>query len=303
MLDLPGGVLPRRLARTRAPPEHVLAVPPQALVDVPAGARHVGVDLGHEGHDHAALGAELLQIGLGAHGAVGGSQRRRMGERELDRAAPELGVHGDDRHAHLLHALHEGLEERAQLRHADHAVGVPRARDRRERRGRRRRGGVVRVVDGDLVLDREARLEAHGLGLGDRAPQHRARAFRRHGAVRVVDVDQDRRRVLPPGQAAGRGGIRRAENVGEAVLVGGERRFVDVVRRGQPVDDVGPADPVGEPLVEREQLAAQPAVELRHLDLNVAHAVRPHALAHGIQPLVLRPAHRAAPAPAAAGFS
>ena len=224
-------------------------------------------------------------------------------ERELDGAAAELRVHGKDRRPHLLHALHEGLEDRAELRHADQAVGVPRARDRGQRRGRGRRGVAVRVVDGDLVLDREARLEAHGVGLVDGAPEHRARAFRRHGAVGIVNVDQGRHRLLPPGQAADRGGVRRPVHVGEAVLVGRKRRFVDIVRRGQPVDDVGPADPVGETLVEREQLAAQPAVELRHLDLNVAHAVGAHPLAHGVQSLTRRIAHRAAPAPAAAGFS
>ena len=238
MLELAGGVLPRSLARARTAPEHILAVPPQALMNMPPGARQVGVELGHEGRDHAALGTDLLQISLGAHGAVGSGERRRMGERELDGAVAELRVHGNDRRTHRLHALHEGLEERAECRQTDQAVGVPRARHRRERRGRGRRGGIVRIVDEDLVLDREARLESHGGGFVNGAPQHRARAFRRHGAVGVVDVDHDRRRIRPPGQAADRGRVSFPENVGEAVLVGRERRDVDVVRRGQPIDDV-----------------------------------------------------------------
>ena len=214
-----------------------------------------------------------------------------MGERELDGAMAELRMHGNDRRAHLLHALHEGLEERAERRQTNQAVSVSRARHRRQRRGRGRRGVVIRIVDEDLVLDREARLELHGGGLVDGAPQHRARAFRRHGAVRVVDVDQDRHRFRPPRQAIGRGGVRFPENVGEAVLVGRERRDIDVVRRGQPIDDVGPADLVREPLIEREQLAAQPAVELRHLDLNEAHALGAHPLADRRQPFTRRIAH------------
>ena len=261
-----------------------------------ARARQIGGELGHEGRDHAVLGTELLQIGFCAHGAVGGGERGRMGERELDGAVPELRVHGNDRRAHLLHAPHEGLEEGAERRQADQAVGVAPARDRRERgrRGRARR--LVRMVDEDLVLEREARHEAHGGGLVGGAPEHGARAFGRHGAVRVVEVEHRRHRVRAPGQAAHRGGVRLPVDVGESVLVGGERREIDIVRGGEAVDDVGEADLGGDSLVEGEQLAAQPAVEFRDLDLDEAHAVGTEPRLHRLQPLGLGPAHGCAPA-------
>ena len=192
-----------------------------------------------------------------------------------------------------------------QRRQADQAVGVRPARDRRERRRRRYAHRIVRMVDEDLVFDREARLESHVCGLVGCAPEHRARTFGRHGAVRVVEVEHHRHRVRAPGQAVDRGRIRPPVNVGEAVLVVGERREVHIVRGGEPVDNVGKAHLVGKPLVEGEQLAAQPAVELRDLDLNEAHSVRAQPLANLGQFLGPGAAHTGAPpcAPAAVDFS
>ena len=223
VLQLAGRVLRRGLAHAGAVPERILSVPPEALVDVSAAARQVSIELRHEGRDHAALGAELLEVGLRAHGTVGGGERRRMGQRELDGAVTQLRVHGDHRRPHLLHALHEGLEHGAERRQAHQAVGIPPTRDRRERPRRERRGVFVHVVDEDLVFECEARLETHLSGLVRSAPEHRARAFRRQGAVGVVDIEDGRHRVRPPGQAADGGGVRFSVNVGEAVLVGRER--------------------------------------------------------------------------------
>ena len=270
---------------------------------MPAAAWQVGIELRHEGRDHAALGAELLEVGLGAHGAVGRGERRGMGQRELDSAVTQLRVHRDHRRPHLLHALHEGLEHGAERRQAHQAVGIPPARDRREHPRRERRGVFVHVVDEDLVLEREARLETHLGGLVRSAPEHRARAFRRQGAVGVVDIEDGRHRVRPPGQAADGGGVRFPVNVSEAVLVGRERREINIVRRGQPVDDVRPADLVREALVECEKLAAQPAVQLRRLDLDETDTFGAHLLAHRRQSLVRRSTHCVAPTPTSAGFS
>src|SRR5204862_8024888 len=107
----------RPVVSRRGGEQRVAAVVPQALVDVAAAPRQVGVVLRHEGGRQPVAGGQLPHGVLVHHDPVGGGQRVGGGGVELELAGAVLGGGGLDRYAGGPQVGHDRADDRFELHH------------------------------------------------------------------------------------------------------------------------------------------------------------------------------------------
>ena len=181
------------------------------------------VRLGHEGHGHPQLPGDLLRPVLEQHVPVGGLEGAGVGQVQLRLPPPPLPLGALHRHAGRLHLVAQAAQQRLLPRALQQVVvlevGARRAEGAEAPSGRVGVGGVEEVA---LQLGGQHGGQPGRGGAGDLATQDLPRGLLDGAPVRMVQVAQEQRRPLQPGQAAGCAPVRHHPHVAVAPLPAGQ---------------------------------------------------------------------------------